>query len=193
MAMSVTFHINRQPVGFTVSCAFDTTVHPSWEDASAAVAAHGRDCAELAKWNKSLAEAGPEAYWRAVEEFQASHPKNRPPDWCLGYWGAEPVYDGDAPEVNLANANARSILELLGYDRDDLCGQADGETFLGRVLLALALAPADAGVPAYESLGSNGARLIDCGRSEGYHQRVLGQLAELAEHAVATEHRIHWS
>ncbi|WP_331745478.1 hypothetical protein [Streptomyces virginiae] len=38
--------------------------------------------------------------------------------------------------VNMANANAARVLDVLGYD--ELYGDADAEDFLGRVLVALA-------------------------------------------------------
>lgn len=90
----------------------------------------------------------------------------------------------DAPEVNVSNSNARTILEALGIDTSDgLCGEMPADLFLGSALLADALTPADAGVPAHHSVDHNGqlnTRVIDCGRPAGYMQDRLAQLAELA-------------
>lgn len=106
--------------------------------------------------------------------------------------------DGDsAPEVNIANVNARHILDLLGFAEDgevlDLSGSSTGEAFLGRVLTARALAPADEGVPA-TTVGGNGmATTVDCGRAPGYTQRVLGDLEQVAVWARDHDRVLYWS
>ncbi|MFD3539671.1 hypothetical protein ACFWUQ_09235 [Streptomyces sp. NPDC058662] len=87
--------------------------------------------------------------------------------------------------VNMANANAVRVLDVLGYD--ELYGDADAEDFLGRVLVALAVAPADAGRPA--TVDGN---FIDCGRPPGYTQTRLEELRELAEDACARRLRVAW-
>lgn len=96
----------------------------------------------------------------------------------------------DAPEVNLANTNARMILELLGFEREEeLCGGGSGEDLLGRVLLAQALVAEDLGVP--EMVSANG-RMIECGRRPGYTQAVLADLADLARWAIEHDRVISW-
>ncbi|MFJ4879885.1 hypothetical protein ACIP93_32425 [Streptomyces sp. NPDC088745] len=89
--------------------------------------------------------------------------------------------------VNMANANAARVLDVLGYGYDELCGDAEAEDFLGRVLVALAVAPADAGRPA--TVDGN---VIDCGRPAGYTQTRLEELRELAEDACARRLRVAW-
>lgn len=103
---------------------------------------------------------------------------------------------GQAPHVNISNINAVGILDLLGYAEDgevDLCGSCGPDEFEGRVLTALALAPADAGVPSYETAGAGGATVLECGRRPGYHQDILGRLHELATWSRDRQRTIHWS
>lgn len=101
----------------------------------------------------------------------------------------------DELSVNMSNANAATVCATLGVDLEDWgwCGSLTAEDFLGRVLVALAIQPADEGVPAHEvPFGVPGrpawtgeARFIECGRAPGYIQERLGQLRELADWAVA--------
>jgi hypothetical protein len=99
-------------------------------------------------------------------------------------------FEADELSVNMANANAAHVLSALGLDTMDLAGGEPAETFLGRVLMALAVAPADAGVPAH-TVGSE--RFIDCGRSVGYLQERLSQLHELALSAKEHGCEISWA
>ncbi|MFI8695979.1 UNVERIFIED_ORG: hypothetical protein EDC92_12449 [Dietzia maris] len=101
-----------------------------------------------------------------------------------------------APRINISSINAVGVLELLGYAHDgevDLCGSCGAEEFEGRVLTALALAPADAGVPAYETAGAGGATVLECGRRPGYHQDILGRLHELATWSRDRQRTVCWS
>ena len=88
--------------------------------------------------------------------------------------------------VNMSSSNAFRVCQSLGIDLEDegWCGGMTAEDFLGRVLVALAIEPVSAGIPSHEVPGP-GARMIDCGRPEGYLQDRLGQLRELADWAVA--------
>ena len=97
--------------------------------------------------------------------------------------------DDDAT-VNMNSTNAGRVLGLLGLYEPEMCGSIDAESFEGRVLLAQALTPADAGVVASELPGS-GARWIDCGRPEGYLQMRLEHLLDFVQaHRGET---IHWA
>ncbi|MEU3708368.1 hypothetical protein AB0E82_39530 [Streptomyces anulatus] len=87
--------------------------------------------------------------------------------------------------VNMANANAARVLGALGYAEP--CGVDDAESFLGRVLIALAVDPVDAGRPATAK-----GRLIDCGRPQGYVQERLGELRALAEFARERRLDVVW-
>lgn len=98
-------------------------------------------------------------------------------------------------EVNMSNTNAAVVCGALGIDLEEWgwCGGLPAQDFLGRVLVALAISPADEGIPAHEiPFGVPGrpawtgeARFVDCGRAPGYLQERLGQLHELAQWAVA--------
>ncbi|MEU2454855.1 hypothetical protein ABZ605_32800 [Streptomyces sp. NPDC012765] len=93
--------------------------------------------------------------------------------------------DSAGEGVNLANSNAARVLGVLGYD--ELAGDAEADDFLGRVLVALALTPEDAGRPATAE-----GRFVDCGRRVGYVQERLEELYELAEEARARGLTIYW-
>lgn len=108
--------------------------------------------------------------------------------------------------VNMSNSNAARVCGSLGIDLDKLgwCGSMPAEDFLGRVLVALAIEPADEGVPSHRLLPGDSAGIfgtvqeggpafIECGRREGYTQERLGQLRELADWAVANGAEIAFS
>lgn len=90
-------------------------------------------------------------------------------------------------DVNMSNSNAARVCRSLGLDLNELgwCGDLPAEDFLGRILVALAVEPSDAGVPATVDAAPGRATFIDCGRPEGYVQERLGHLRELADWAVA--------
>jgi hypothetical protein len=108
---------------------------------------------------------------------------------------------------NVARGNVAHIAETLGIEGPDEGGEVYGDEpadlFLGRVLLALAVAPQDAGTPATSRTLGDGfggsplltaeGRWYDCGRSEGYTQRKLAELRTLAEWAAARGHRVAWA
>ena len=51
--------------------------------------------------------------------------------WCDGT-----VEQSVAPEANFANANARAVLDLLGFDGDEPWGECDGATMRQRLFRA---------------------------------------------------------
>lgn len=114
-----------------------------------------------------------------------------------GYYVETVTTDGgQAPHINIANINAVGILGLLGYAEDgevDLCGSCGADEFEGRVLTALALTPADAGLPDYEIAGKGGATIVECGRRPGYHQDILGRLLELADWSRGRQRTVCWN
>jgi len=105
------------------------------------------------------------------------------------------VHSATSPEeveVNMSNGNAVDVSAALGIDLEpDWCGSMPAEDFLGRVLVALAIAPADEGMPSYEHAGP-GARMIQGARPAGYLQDRLGQLHQLADWAVNNGAEIQW-
>ena len=96
----------------------------------------------------------------------------------------EVMEEDPAPTVHMNVGNAALLCDVLGIASDDEDGGEMTPTdFLGRVLVAQALSPADAGVPMYTESGDG--RFINCGRPEGYLQDRLADLRELAEWAIA--------
>ncbi|MBC3189467.1 hypothetical protein H7X46_00080 [Pseudonocardia sp. C8] len=71
-----------------------------------------------------------------------------------------------------------------------LVGELPAEQLLGRVELALALAPADPGVPTH-ALNAAGT-VVDCGRPAGYLQDRLGDLREVALFARDQDRDVIW-
>jgi hypothetical protein len=99
-----------------------------------------------------------------------------------------------SPELNVSGSNAIHLLGLLGIEVEDgghPIGSMLAQDFLGRVLVAQAINPADAGVPATESR-CRGILVVDCGRSEGYADRRLAVLREVAEFGVDRGRDIQW-
>lgn len=112
------------------------------------------------------------------------------------------IENGADEAVNVSNANAGHLLGVLGYEVDwsDLYGEATAEDFMGRVLVAQAVNPVDAGVPAREltsvektaSLFAGFDTVIDCGRRAGYTDGRLTELRELAQLAAERGVSIAW-
>jgi hypothetical protein len=116
----------------------------------------------------------------------------------------------DEPTLNVTAVNARTLLQALGlvpelgaeaavlplgemppqlgYGCNELEGICDSTDLLARIDLALALAPADAGVPWHEV----DPRVIDCGRWPGYLQDRLAALREVAVYARRAHRRVDW-
>lgn len=93
------------------------------------------------------------------------------------------------PWVNMANGNACRVLGELGYPDEAVAfGDDTAQGFLGRVLLALAVVPADEGVPAVAD-----GNMVDCGRRPGYLQDRLGDLHRVALWCRDHERRVVWS
>lgn len=96
------------------------------------------------------------------------------------------------PEVNVSNVNAATLLDVLGIQvgaefEDRCCGVMPADEFLGRVLVARALNPADAGVPVIQV-----GNVVDCGRAEGYVDERLEQLQSVAEFATSKGLQVSW-
>lgn len=107
----------------------------------------------------------------------------------------------DELEVNMSNANAAQVCAALGVSlAPDWCGNMAADDFLGRVLVAMAVAPADPGMPSYELLPGDADRpmwagdatVIQGARPAGYLQERLTQLHALALWAVENDKIITW-
>ncbi|NKS56267.1 hypothetical protein GS504_01390 [Rhodococcus hoagii] len=115
-----------------------------------------------------------------------------------------PVCADEGPSLNVCNQNAAALLAVLGLTEtiaDDTGAQSrttpafdaggeDAATFLGRILLAQALAPTDPGRPVTQS--SDG-RFVDGGRRPGYTQEKLGELERIARWALEHDREVTWA
>lgn len=101
----------------------------------------------------------------------------------------------DLPYVNMSSRNAAMILNLLGVDADTegWAGSFTPDDLTGRVLIARALTPADAGVPSYADAAPGRATWVECGREEGYTEDRLDRIAEVAAWCAAHGREVTWA
>jgi hypothetical protein len=106
------------------------------------------------------------------------------------YRGSEQLTDLDTL-VDMSDSNAGRVLDALGYGTGAMDHFDGAEPFLGRVLIALGLEPADEGVPAHQ----DGPRWTEGGRRPGYLQERLEDLRALAERgrALGDDVEVVWS
>ena len=114
------------------------------------------------------------------------------------------IPEAEELEINMSNSNAVLVCESLGINLEEegWCGSLPAQDFLGRVLVALAVSPADEGMPSHDLqpgddagplfgiVREGGPRIIQGARRPGYLQERLGQLRELADWAVAHDAEI---
>lgn len=92
-----------------------------------------------------------------------------------------PAYIADAA-MDLSNANARAVVEALGFDADDECFSLE----IGAVIAACTRWQAKANfaaspeVPVSEEQGALGCRMVDLGRPEGYLNDRIATLHRMA-------------
>lgn len=104
-----------------------------------------------------------------------------------------------APEVNMANGNTVAVMEALGIKTDEVSfeavcsGSLPAEDFLGRVLMALAVAPVSAERPTLVEKNEGQATFVQCGVREGYVQEKLLELQAVAEFAVRENREVSWA
>jgi hypothetical protein len=98
--------------------------------------------------------------------------------------------DGPVPDVDVNEANARRLLTVLGLHstEEEAWGQLPADLFLGRVLVALAVAPQDPGAPWTHSGRHHGG-----GRAARHLQRRLLELHDLAQWCARNGRAIAWS
>lgn len=148
---------------------------------------------------------GPENNWRgpvldnatdAVTDHDLAHVGNDDCDTPDATIHCYPVYDTDSDlSVTMSNVNGLRVLEVLGFDSEDgipYVGTCDADDFEGRVALARALTPVDAGIPVTTTVGENGPTVVECGRRPGYLQDRLDTLADLAALARSHNSPISW-
>lgn len=136
------------------------------------------------------------------------------PTICPDYvWNVHAVYADPAPEVNVGAKHVADVLHALGYLTfseipevrsdaecdaagawtEEFAGIEDAATFAGRVLTALALAPADPGRPGYDDSVPGGPRWHVMPRRPGYLQEKLRALHELAAWCSTRGRRVQWA
>lgn len=167
--MSITFSTDRpaQRLGYSVCCY-----------------AYGTESDWLGPIHPTAEAAG--------YDHQLAHRNAAECDATGGAGNTFPRFDTDAdPSVNMSNTNALHLLDTLGFPEREYVGSTDAEDFLGRILLALAVAPHDAGIPSHVVPGP-GATVINGGREDGYTQRRLEQLRTLAEFARLHRVNVTW-
>jgi len=107
------------------------------------------------------------------------------------------VSDGtlELPSRNMSNSNASAVFAVLGIDLelDGWCGGLDATDMLGRVLIALAVNPVDAGMPQTEEQGERGATMIECGRRPGYIDEALLDIREICNWARERGVEVQWA
>lgn len=97
------------------------------------------------------------------------------------------------PTLNMANSNAREVLMALDLDAEDLCGREDADTFVARVLVALAADRLDDARPAWSEQGSGGATMLWSPRPAGYITERLERLLAIGEACRAAGRAVCWS
>ena len=114
-------------------------------------------------------------------------------DTCREYaLRPQPVASWRDASVNVSSTNGRELLDLLGVPDESTFGSGylgaqcvSAQDLLGRVLLALALIPAD-----LEIVGAVSGNLIYCGRPASYLHRRLTELHDLASTAAHLQREV---
>lgn len=108
-------------------------------------------------------------------------------------WDGRPVVvtrqvpEGEELAFNVSNANAADLLSYLGLEPEypgDLSGTFTADEVLGACLVATAIGAPDLGHEGGVD-PRPGARMIHCGRREGYLEEKVAYLTELAQWAKA--------
>lgn len=170
--MSVTFFHTAEPLvgGWILECACGRG--PQFDDRADAVKA-------LVSWRE---ERGG---WAHCDD-----------EMCGAYEPVvSPMYVGIEPvTVNLSNANARHVLEVLGVFDPDLYGDMELDVFSAALSAAtptvgeesrvlVRVGGEDVDLPARLAPEGAPVRWVDCGRDGDYDRRVLRSLSELAAQA----------
>jgi hypothetical protein len=111
-------------------------------------------------------------------------------EFCAAWPARISAVDEEEFMLNVSGSNACFIFDALGImDEDDReVGSLPADDFLGRVLMAEAIAPVDEGVPAF----TEGVVTYQ-GRPDGYLGAKLTELRQIASEALATDALVIWS
>ena len=160
--MSVTFYVQQVPTGWFISCA----------------------CGDICHATSFLTHAD------ALDAFVVGVKPECGDEFCGAMKPSiHAIIDG--PEVvNVSNLNARHLLSVLGFEdeNEDLCGSIAGSDFMGRILIAQAVNPADAGTATVTE-----GMMTTMGRPEGYTDGRLVEVEQLAQYAMDNNCAISWS
>jgi len=165
---------------------------------------HHLECCARPRQDLRTFDTYPAAVAGLVDHFQHCYHPRCDPD--IPYIVSRKPTD-DEPSLNTSNANARILLAALGLLRelgpDDvphlelapgekfypLDGSCDSADLLARIDLALALDPADPGLPWHQVSGP----FFDCGRRADYTQDVLTALRAAAVYAHQGRRGVSWA
>lgn len=162
------------------------TIHP--EPHATDVLGWGLTC-DCGQVTTSVLGGTPEAAADFVGTLDLHHGDDYCAAFTLGHVVDIPAVE--VPSVNMANANADTVMDALGFSGDEVYfGECGAEDFLGRVLLALGVVPEDAGVPVTTS---DDGWIVDCGRGPHYIQDRLDHLHEVAIWAVEHGRMVAWA
>jgi len=95
--------------------------------------------------------------------------------------------------LNVSNSNAREILGVVGVPcEDDLCGKylaRDFEVMARRAMMRVGFDPE---IPGSESKVPGRARMLTCGRPEGYVRGKLLALVGICQARASDQDEIAW-
>lgn len=137
------------------------------------------------------------AYADATAAWEAAGGRSLPfCEECCGTTHPQAI-TADLPSVNLSQINAARMFDMLGLNlvESGYCGSIDATDLLGRVLVAVAVCPADEGVPAHVAAAhTDGApKVIVCGRDAGYTEDRLVRIEAVARWAIENGRTVTWS
>lgn len=85
-------------------------------------------------------------------------------------------------DINLSNANAEMIINLLGYAVEDGCFSANIDEFIARATqyLQKKVGKPSAGIKTEVTIGAQGCTMYDCGTPDGYNERTILRIVVMA-------------
>lgn len=130
----------------------------------------------------------------AAAEVLIAHNRVCGREMCTIYGGdVLAVYRTPFPEVNISNINAAHLAGLLGFEWDGDGIMFDADDLLGRVLIAIAVNPTDAGTPATQGQEQDGVLVVECGRPVAWADTRLRQLHEVCMIAQSIGRGVLWA
>ena len=106
---------------------------------------------------------------------------------CDGY-----TLESEAPEMNVANGNARILLDALGVDAEELGGTFAHYVLPDLIRGTVRVLNTQAPERLSESGGGDTCRVVDCGTSAAYIKLRIGQLQALFVYAAERGFDVHY-